>query len=68
VTFHGWLMALIYLVMRKLLMLLGGKGARDSPSSYRPISLCSCVGKLLERVVLEQLIKYINSVRPLSAS
>ena len=25
-----------------------GKGARDSPSSYRPISLCSCVGKLLE--------------------
>jgi hypothetical protein len=43
-----------------------GKGARDSPSSYRPISLCSCISKLLERVVIVQLTNHINSVRPLS--
>jgi ribonucleases P/MRP protein subunit RPP40 len=45
-----------------------GKGARNSPSSYRPISLCSCVSKLLERVVSDQLIRHISLVRPLSAS
>ena len=28
-----------------------GKGPKNSPHSYRPISLCQCFGKILERVV-----------------
>jgi hypothetical protein len=43
-----------------------GKGDSSLPSSYRPISLCICLGKLLENVVVEQLTKQINNVRPLS--
>jgi hypothetical protein len=45
-----------------------GKGDSSLPSSYRPISLCICLGKLLEKVVVEQLTKQINNVRPLSRS
>ena len=37
-----------------------GKDSRVDPSSYRPISLCQCIGKILERIVHTQLIKYID--------
>jgi hypothetical protein len=43
-----------------------GKGERSLPFANRPISLCSCVGKLLENVVVEQLVKHISVVKPLS--
>ena len=36
-----------------------GKGPMNSPDSYRPISLCQCFGKFLERVGQTQLTSYI---------
>jgi ribonuclease P/MRP protein subunit RPP40 len=50
----------------KVVPVYKGKGERSLPSAYRPISLCSCVGKLLEKVVAEQLVKHIGVVKPLS--
>ena len=40
--------------------LFKGKGSLGDPSSYRPISLCQCIGKILKRIVHTQLIKYID--------
>ena len=37
-----------------------GKGQRGSPENYRPISLCQCLGKMLERIVHDQLVRYIG--------
>ena len=37
-----------------------GKGDRSDPSSYRPISIPSYLGKVLEKVVTKQLIYYLN--------
>ena len=37
-----------------------GKGDCSDPSSYRPISISSCLGKILEKVVAKQLIYYLN--------
>ena len=42
-----------------------GKSARDSASTYRPISLCSKIGKALERIVREQLSSAIVKIKPL---
>jgi hypothetical protein len=50
----------------KVVPVYKGKGERSLPSAYRPISLCSCVGKLLEKVVAVQLMKHIDVVKPLS--
>ena len=43
-----------------------GKGSREQPSSYRPISLCSTIGKVLERLVKDQLLQSIETRSPLS--
>ena len=43
-----------------------GKGDRSHPSSYRPISLCFCFEKLLEKVVVDQLTKHFSIGKPLS--
>ena len=40
--------------------LFKGKSSRGDLSSYRPISLCQCIGKILERIVHTQLINYID--------
>ena len=40
--------------------LFKGKASRGDPSSYQPISLCQCIGKILELIVHTQLIKYID--------
>ena len=37
-----------------------GRGDRKATSSYRPISLCPCLGKLLEKVVNKQLSAYLS--------
>jgi hypothetical protein len=36
------------------------KDGKNSPSNYRPISLLSCVGKVMERVVYKYIYNYIN--------
>ena len=37
-----------------------GRGDRNLPSSYRPISLCSSLGKILEKVINAQLKSFLN--------
>jgi hypothetical protein len=37
-----------------------GRGDRTAPSSYRPISICSSLGKILERVVNKQLRSHLH--------
>ena len=43
-----------------------GKGDLSMPASYRPISLCSTIGKLLEKIVSSQLLQYIELSAPLA--
>ena len=45
-----------------------GKGDRSDPSSYRAISISSCLGKVLEKVVAKQLIYYLNFHEKLHSS
>jgi hypothetical protein len=45
-----------------------GKGDRHNASSYRPISLCSCFGKLLEKIIKDQLQMHLDVTFPLSRS
>ena len=42
------------------MLLFKGNGSCGDSSSYRPISLCQCIGKIIERIVHIQLIKYID--------
>ena len=37
-----------------------GKGERSFLSSYRPISLCSCLGKIVEKLVHSQFFAYLK--------
>ena len=43
-----------------IIPLFKGKGSRSSPANYRPISLCHCLGKLLERIVYPQLTNFLK--------
>jgi ribonuclease P/MRP protein subunit RPP40 len=43
-----------------VLPLFKGRGDRCAVSSYRPISLCQCLGKVLEKVVHVQFTKYLH--------
>ena len=52
----------------KILPLYKGKGDSICAGSYRPISLCSCLGKMLERLVKEQLFTHLSKNHPLSGS
>ena len=40
--------------------LFKGKGSRSLPANYRPISICYCLGKLLERIVHPQLTGFLK--------
>lgn len=42
-----------------------GKGTKGSASSYRPISLCSTIGKALERIVRDQILSTVAKTKPL---
>ena len=41
-------------------LLFKGKGDRSALDSYRPISICSCLSKILERVACLQLTAFLN--------
>ena len=43
-----------------VLPLYKGKGYRTVTTSYRPISLCSGIGKLLEKIILNVIKSYVN--------
>ena len=43
-----------------------GKGDLSMPASYRPISLCSTSGKVLEKIVSNQLLQHIDLSAPLA--
>ncbi|MEW8546519.1 MAG: reverse transcriptase family protein, partial [Candidatus Thiodiazotropha sp.] len=46
---------------KAIVMPLFKKGSPDTPSNYRPISLISTVGKLMERVVYKHLYNFFHS-------
>ena len=37
------------------------KGSRTSPENYRPISLTSCLGKLLEKIIRKKLMQHLET-------
>ena len=37
-----------------------GKGDRDDPGNYRPISVIGHIGKIMERVIFKQLLEYLT--------
>ena len=43
-----------------VISLFKGKSSRGEPTSYRPFSFCQAIGKILERIVHTQLVKYID--------
>ena len=50
----------------RLTMIPKGKKSRSDPANYRPISLLSCLGKLLERIVAQRLQKFLESNKKLA--
>ena len=44
------------------------KGKRSEPGNYRPVSLTSVVGKMMERLVKEELVNHLESKKLLSDS
>ena len=55
----SWKMAFIQPIYK-------GSGSLSDPSSFRPISLVPCLGKITERVVFNQLSGYLDSCRIMS--
>ena len=37
-----------------------GKGSPDDPSNYRPISITSCIGKILEKIIFKYIYNYLQ--------
>ena len=49
-----------------IISLYKGRGERSSPFSLRPIILCSCMGKILEKLVHSQLSCYLAQSNAIS--
>ena len=64
---HSWMKGVLPAVWKEAVIIPVPKKGKDkkNPRSYRPISLLSCVGKLLERMV-NRLISHLESNRVLS--
>ena len=45
-----------------------GRGEHTTAASYRPITMCSCLGMILEKVVYKQLIGYLNDANKLHSA
>ena len=41
-----------------------GKGSKSSASSYRPINLCSTIGKALELIIRDQIMAVVQNTKP----
>ena len=53
--------------LAKVIPLYKGKGSKDAPSSYRPISLINVACKIMERIVVNSLNTYLESKDLLTA-
>ena len=65
---HSWMKRVVPAVWKEAVIMPVPKKGKDkkNPRSYRPISLLSCVGKLLERMVNRRLINHLESNNVLS--
>ena len=64
---HNWMKGVVPAVWQEAAIIpVPNKGKDKNPHSYRPISLLSCVGKLLERIVNQRLISHLESNSVLS--
>ena len=65
---HSWIKGVVPAVWKEAIVIPVPKKGKDkkNPRSYRPISLLSCVGKLLERMINRQLINHLESNNVLS--
>ena len=60
---HSWIKGVVPAVWKEAIVIPVPKKGKDkkNPRSYRPISLLSCVGKLLERMINRRLINHLES-------
>ena len=60
---HSWIKGVVPAVWKEAIVIPVPKKEKDkkNPRSYRPISLLSCVGKLLERMINRRLINHLES-------
>ena len=65
---HSWMKGVVPAVWKEAVIILVSKKGKDkkNPRSYHPISLLSCVGKLLERMVNRCLIYNTNRIQEVS--
>ena len=65
---HSWIKGVAPAVWKEAIVIPVSKKGKDrkNPRSYRPISLLSCVGKLLERMINRRLINHLESNNVLS--
>ena len=64
---HSWMKGVVPAVWKEAIVIPVPKGKdKKNPRSYRPISLVSCVGKLMERMVNRRLINHLERNNVLS--
>ena len=65
---HSWIKGVVPAVWKEAIVIpVPNKGKdKKNPRSYRPISLLSCIGKLLERMINRRLINHLESNSVLS--
>ena len=65
---HSWIKGVVPAVWKEAIVIPVPKKGKDkkNPRSYRPISLLSCVGKLLETMINRRLINHLESNNVLS--
>ena len=51
-----------------VILVYKGRGKQTTTASYRSITMCSCLGKLLEKVVYKQLVGYLNDANKLHSA
>ena len=65
---HSWIKGVVPVVLKEAIVIPVPKKGVDKKNrlSYRPISLLSCIGKLLERMINRRLINHLESNNVLS--